>query len=172
MPDPEQWMRLTGECFAGADMSETDAWMHFSRPVYELYAKVSGMRAFAMPCGPFGATLLNGGEAVAFFRGNSGLNYFDSNGSAKSLAEQIMRHCWKRAKPSFSVAHLVPDNRANPSAQSGWNPTLFVEVRERLGAEFKIVTMQEMAELAIAALKTGRLTDCHAPGYSEWDHVQ
>ncbi len=171
MPDPEPWMRLTGEYFAKADMSETDAWMHFSRPVYELYAKVSRLRAFSMPCGPFGATLLNNGETVAFFRGNSGLNYFDSKGTAASLAEQIKRHCWKRARPSFSVAHLVPDSRQNPTAQGGWNPTLLVEVRERLGAEFKIVTMQEMAELGITALKTGRLTDCRTPGYSEWDNV-
>ena len=171
MPDPEPWMRLTGEYFARADMSHTDAWMHFSRPVYELYAKVSGLRAFSLPCGPFGASLLNGGEAVAFFRGNSGLNYFDSNGSPKSLAEQIMRHCWKRPKPSFSVAHLVPDSRRNPTAQGGWNPSLFVEARDRLGAEFKIVTMQQLAELAITALKSGKLIDCHTPGYSEWDTV-
>jgi len=172
MPNPEAWMKQVGEYFRRADMHETDAWMHFSRPVYELYAKLSGIRAFAMPCGPFGCTSLNGGEAVAFFRGNSGLNYFDSSGSPRDLAEQIKRHCWQRNAPSFSVAHLVPDSRNNPTSQGGWNPTLFVEVRELLGDEFRFVTMQEMSELAIRALREGACPDCHAPGYSEWDPPQ
>jgi hypothetical protein len=169
MPNPEAWMKQTGDYFARADMHETDAWMHFSRPVYELYAKVSGIRAFAMPCGPFGCTLLNGGEAVAFFRGNSGLNYFNSSGHPQDLAAQIKRHCCKRTRPSFSVAHLVPDDRRNPTAQGGWNPTLLLEVAEILGDEFKIVTMQELTELAIRALKEGKCPDCSKPGYCEWD---
>lgn len=172
MPNPQEWMKLVGEYFAKADMHETDAWMHFSRPVYELYAKLSGIRSFAMPCGPYGSTLLNGGEGVAFFRGNSGLNYFDSSGSPKDLAEQIKSHCWKRNGPSFSVAHLVPDCRENPTAQGGWNPTTFLEVQELLGKEFKIVTIQEMTELAIKAIKEGKCPDCHTPGYSEWDDVR
>lgn len=172
MPNPEAWMRQVGEYFARADMHETDAWMHFSRPVYELYAKLSGIRSFAMPCGPYGSTLLNGGEAVGFFRGNSGLNYFNSSGTAKELAEQIREHCWKRRGPTFSVAHLVPDNRQNPTAQGGWNPTLFVELRELLGEEFKIVTIQEMTEMAIQAIREGRCPDCATPGYSEWDDIR
>ena len=168
MPNPEPWMRMTGECFAKADMHETDAWIHFSRPVYELYAKVSGLRAFSMPCGPYGVTLLNGGQAAALFRGNSGLNYFDNKGSPNDLAQQIKKHAWRRDPPSFSVAHLVPDNRENPTAQGGWNPSLFVQVRENLGREFELVTMQELVELAIVAIKQGRLRDCHSSGYSEW----
>lgn len=172
MPNPEAWMRQVGEYFAKVDMHETEAWMHFSRPVYELYAKVSGMRAFALPCGPYGCTLLNQGESVALFRGNSGLNYFNSSGSARQLAEQIKRHCWKRSAPSFSVAHLVPDDRKNPTAQGGWNPSLLLETSELLGREFKVVTIQELAELAIRAIKEDRCPDCHSPGYSEWDDVR
>lgn len=172
MPNPDAWMRQVGEYFAKADMSETDAWMHFSRPVYELYARLAGIRAFMMPCGPYGCTLLNGGSAVALFRGNSGLNYFNASGSAKDLAAQIRSHCWKRTAPSFSVAHLVPDDRRSGTAQGGWNPTLFCELRELLGDQFRIVTMQEMTELAIRALSDGRCPDCASPGYSEWDDAR
>ncbi len=169
MPNPEAWMRQVGEYFARADMRETEAWMHFSRPVYELYARLSGLRAFAMPCGPYGCTLLNDGQTVAFFRGNSGLNYFSASGSPEDLAEQITNHCRKRPAPTFSTALLVPDDRDNPTAQGGWNPTLFAEVQKLLGDEFRIVTIQEMAELAIRAIQGGKCPDCHAPGYSEWD---
>lgn len=172
MPNPEPWMKMTGEYFAKADMHETDAWMHFSRPVYELYAKVSGLRAFSMPCGPFGATSLNDGKSVAFFRGNSGLNYFESSASPRALAEQIKAHAWRHRTPTFSVAHVVPDDRRSTTSQSGWNPTLFVEMRESLGAEFRIVTMQELAEIAIIALREGRLRNCHSPEYNEWDDVR
>ena len=107
-----------------------------------------------------------------FFRGNSGLNYFNATGTAKDLAEQIKGHCWKRSAPSFSVAHLCPDDRRNPTAQSGWNPSMFVQARELLGDEFEIVTIQELAELAIQAIKEGRCPDCSKPGYSEWDDVR
>ena len=169
MPNPEVWMRQVGEFFQKADMHETDAWLHFSRPVYELYARLTGIRAFAMPCGPFGCTSLNAGKTVALFRGNSGLNYFDSSGSPRDLARQLKRHCWKRTAPSFSVALLVPDDRQNPTAQGGWNPTLFAELDALLGDEFRLVTIQEMAELAIQALAQGRCRDCAEPGYSEWD---
>ena len=164
-------MRQVGEYFEKANMSETDAWMHFSRPVYELYAQLTGMSAFMMPCGPYGCTLLNDGKTVAFFRGNSGLNYFNASGSARDLAEQLKSHCWKRSSPSFSVAHLVPDDRRESTAQSGWNPALFCEVRELLGEEFEIVTMQELAELAKRAIQEGKCPDCASPGYSEWDDL-
>lgn len=169
MPNPAAWMRKVGECFAQADMHETEAWMHFCRPVYELYARLAGMRAFTMPCGPFGATLLNDGRSAAFFRGNSGLNYFSSSGTPKDLAEQIERHCGRRSAPSFTSALVVPDDRHNPSAQGGWNPTLFAEVGEILGDRYRIVTMQELAELAIRAISDGRCPDCYSPGYSEWE---
>lgn len=172
MPNPEAWMRKAGKLLNEADMHEIECWMHFSRPAYELYAKVAGVKSVAMPCGPYGSTLLNGGEGVAFFRGNSGLNYFKSDGTPKELAEKIKGHCWKRSAPSFSVAHLVPDDRNNPTAQGGWNPTLFVELRELLGEEFEIVTIQEMTDLAIEAIKEGRCPDCATPGYSEWDDVR
>ncbi len=172
MPNPEAWMRQVGEFFHKADMHETDAWMHFNRPVYELFAKLTGMRAFALPCGPYGSTLLNGGECVAFFRGNSGLNYFNASGTPRDLAQQLKEHCWKRNAPSFSVALVVPDDRNNPTAQGGWNPTLFVELQQLLGDEFKIVTIQEMAEMAIQAIKNGHCPDCFTPGYSEWDDVR
>lgn len=171
MPNPEAWMRQTGEYFRKADMHETDAWMHFSRPVYELYAKVSGIKAFTMPCGPYGATLIND-ETVTFLRGNSGLNYFENSAAPVELAQQLKRNAWMRGTPSFSVAHLVPDSRQSPESQSGWNPTLFLEMREFLGEEFNIVTIQELAELAIIAIKEGRLVDCQSPEYSEWDDVR
>lgn len=172
MPNPAHWMKQVGEYFAMADMHETDAWMHFSRPVYELHAKLSGIRAFALPCGPYGTTLLNDGEAVAFLRGNSGLNYFNSSGTPKELAEQIKTNCWRHNAPTFSVAHLVPDSRNNPTSQSGWNPTLFLELCDILGEEFEIVTIQELAELAIQSIKEGKTPDCFSKGYSEWEDVR
>jgi len=171
MPNPEQWMRQTGEYFAKADMHETDAWMHFSRPVYELYAKVSGMRAFSMPCGPYGATLVSD-SCVVFLRGNSGLNYFENSAPPSELAAQIRKNAEMRGRLSFSVAHLVPDSRLSRESQSGWNPTLFLEVQELLGEGFKIVTIQELAELAIIALREGKIMDCQSPDYSEWDDAR
>lgn len=172
MPNPNEWMEQTGEYFAKADMHETEAWMHFSRPVYDLYAELSSLRAFILPCGPYGVSLLNDGEAVAFFRGNSGLNYFDAAGTPKQLAEQIKGNCWKHNAPTFSTVLLVPDSRNNPTAQGGWNPTLLVELREILGEEFELVTIQELTELAIQALKDGRTPDCFSAGYSEWEDVR
>ena len=165
-PNPDAYFRHTGEMFRMGDLSETDSWMHFSRPVYERYAELSGLRGIAMPCGPYGVTKLCGGKAVALFRGNSGLNYF-SQFSAEALAEQIRKHTGTRAKPSFSVAHLVPD-KDNPTAQGGFSPGDFIKVREMLGGDdYKIVTMQELTELAIRALGEGKVRDCQDPDYSE-----
>lgn len=168
MANPDAFFKQTGEYFRKADLSETDAWLHFSRPVYERYAELSGMKAFALPCGPYGTTLLNNGKAVAFTRGNSGLNYFNSKGTPEEFAEAIKKHCGKRTAPSFSVALVVPD-AGHPAAQGGYGPSDLLKLSELLDDNYKIVTMQELTELAIQALKAGKCPDCQKPGYSEWD---
>ncbi|HUV04936.1 MAG TPA: GxGYxYP domain-containing protein [Armatimonadota bacterium] len=170
MPNPQAYFEQVREYFAKADMHDTEAWLHFSGPVYDKYAEVSGMESFAMPCGPYGVTAVNGGSAVVFMRGNSKLNYFNARGTAEDLANAIKEHCEKRPKPSFSTTHLVPD-ADNPAAQGGYSPSDFVKVQELLGPEYRVVTMQELAALAKRALKEGKLLDALDPGYSEWDEV-
>lgn len=171
MANPDTFFRQTGEYFKKADMSETDAWLHFNRPTYERYAELSGLKAFCLPGGPYGVTTLNNGKSAVFLRGNSGLNYFNSDGTAKDLAEAIKSNCVKRGAPSFSVALVVPD-RDNPAAQGGYTCADIIELIELLGPGYKVVTMQELAELALQAVASGKTPDCEKPGYSEWDDVR
>jgi hypothetical protein len=168
---PIPYFEQVREYFSKADMHDTDAWMHFSEPVYDKYAEVAGLESISMPCGPYGVTLVNNGQTPVFMRGNSGLNYFNSAGTAEDLANAIRAHCEKRSKPSFSTIHIVPDS-GHPAAQGGYCPTDFLKIQEMLGPEYKVTTMQEMAVLAKEAIKSGKLLDARDPRYNEWEDVR
>lgn len=166
--NPDAWMKKTGELFAKTGLTTTEAWMHFSRPVYERFAELSGLEAFTMPCGPFGATLLGDRGSVAFFRGNSGMNYFSSSATPEEFANKIREHCQTRAKPSFTAPLIVPDERTGSTSTGGWSPALLLETARLLGDEYRIVTVGELARLAKRAIETGRTPDCFSHDYSEW----
>lgn len=169
LPNPQGYFEQVRRTFQLADLHETEAWLHFSRPVYDEYARTAGLRGISMPCGPYGVTLVNNGKSAVFLRGNSGLNYFNAAGSAMDMTEAIRRHCARRQTPSFTTIHIVPDNKQNPTAQGGYAPSHLAAVQEALGlAEYEFVTMQQLSELAIEAVASGRTPDCFSPGYNEW----
>jgi hypothetical protein len=168
---PDPYFEQVREFFGKADMHDTDAWMHFNEPAYDRYAEVSGLESIAMPCGPFGVTLVNKGQTPVFMRGNSGLNYFNASASAEELASAIREHCEKRGKLSFSTIHIVPD-AGHRAAQGGFCPSDFKKIEDILGPEYKVTTMQEMAVLAKRAISEGRLLDARDPRYSEWDDAR
>lgn len=167
--DPQGYFDLVRKSYARADLHETESWLYFSRPVYDAYAREAGLRGISMPCGPYGVTLVNGGNTAVFFRGNSGLNYFDAKKGVEGLVETIRRHCARRTTPSFSTIHIVPAEYKGTNVQGGFSPSHLVAVAEALGRErYEFVTLQQLAELALASVKGGRTPDCRAAGYSEW----
>lgn len=168
LADPEPYFAQVRRTFARADLHETEAWLHFSRPVYDAYARKAGLSGFSMPCGPFGVTLVDQGNVPVFLRGNSGLNYFNAHGEKQELVETIRRHCARRSTPSFSTIHCPPSLETNLSGSS-FSPSAICEVQAQLGmAEYEFVTFQTLCTLAVQAVRNGLTPDCLVEGYSEW----
>lgn len=145
MAEPEAFFRETDAYMAQADLQVMDSWMHFSRPVYETYARLSPhTKAFVLPCGPGQVKTTEVGTPVILRFG--GLHYFPNQKSADELAEAIRRAAATVvAKPAFLTVFVVPDAKGNVSAQGGFCPADFAHIRDVLGDEYKVVTLEEMA---------------------------
>ncbi len=145
MPEPEAFMRTSDAFMKKADLQVMDTWMHFSRPVYEMYARMSPQtEAFVMTCGPGQLKMTEAGTPVILRY--SGLNYFPNDKTAEDLAAAIRKAADAAIhKPAFITAFVVPDATDNESAQNGYSPTDFAKIRDLLGDRYKVVTLEEMA---------------------------
>lgn len=146
MPEPEQFFRETDEYMAKSDLQVMDCWIHFSRGVYEMYARLSPhTQAFVLPAGPIQVKMTEVGTPVIMRHGS--LHYYPSGRSAEDMAQSIKEAAASLVnRPAFMTVFAVPDANENPSAQGGFSPTDYARVAEILGEEdFKIVTLEEMA---------------------------
>jgi hypothetical protein len=155
VPEPETFFRRTGEFLRRTDIDIVECWLHFSRPVYEEYARLSGANAFTLPCGPLGTKFV-ADDVPVFLRG-SALNYFDAKKGVEGMVRTILEQGAKQQAPSFSTVFFVPDT-GSPAAQGGYAPSQLRRVMDALPRErFKVTTLDEMAWAAGEARSTGLL---------------
>ncbi len=150
MPEPDEFFRTTNEAMKKADLQVLDCWVHFARPTYEYYAKkAEAVEAFVMPAGPGQVKMTEAGTPVLLRY--SGLNYFPNEKTPEDMAEAIRDAAATNLhKPAFITVFAVPDANDNESAQGGFSPSDYVKVKELLGEEYKVVTLEEMAWAAKA----------------------
>ncbi len=144
--EPEAFFRATGEWLRKSDIDVVECWLHFSRPVYESYARLSGAAAFTLPCGPLGPKFVDD-DVPVFLRG-SRLNYFDPKKGAEALAAAILEQTRTLEPPSFNTVFIVPDV-GSPTAQGGYSPSQLREVMDRLPRDrFRVTLLDEMTRAA------------------------
>lgn len=145
MAEPYEFFRESEEYMQKADLQVMDAWIYFSRPVYETYARMSPhTRGFVMPCGPVGVKMTEAGTPVILR--DSRLNYYPNDKTPEEMAASIREVADSLLyKPAFLTVFAVPDAHENDSAQGGFSPGDYAKVMELLGDGFKCVTLEEMA---------------------------
>jgi len=149
MPEPQPFFEASNEYMKRADLRILDTWIHFHRPTYELYLQQDGIDCITMPCGPGGPVWMANGKAV--LRRYPGLHYYPPGRKPEEIVESIRQATkYVRSKPGFMTFFFVPDWQ-NASSQGGYSPTDLVSVRDGLGGEFKVVTLEEMAWAMYAA---------------------
>jgi len=154
MPEPELFMRESDQYMRAADLQVMDCWIHFSRPVYEMYARLSPhTQAFVMPAGPVQVKMTGAGTPVILRHGS--LHYYPNGRTPGQMAESIREAAAQLdCRPAFLTVFAVPDANENRTSQGGFSPSDYVRVAELLPEEdFKIVTLEEMAWAAKEFLK-------------------
>jgi hypothetical protein len=142
VPEPGAFFRHTGKYLEKMDVHVVECWLHYHRPTYELFVKLSGARGFSMPCGPLGPSYVQGNIPV--LKRGPILNYFGGRRQPKELADAVLRQTKDLPVPSFNHAFIVPDNR-NPAAQGGYSPGELFQAAQLLDpSKYKVVTMEEM----------------------------
>lgn len=146
MQEPETFFRQTQEYMRRADLQVMDAWIYFSRPVYDRYSELCpDCDAFVLPAGPIQIKELKTGK-LAICRFGS-LHYYPSEKTAEDLAASIKEAvATLECRPAFLTVFAVPNANDNQSAQGGFSPSDYLRVMEILGEDdFKCVTLEEMA---------------------------
>ncbi len=146
MQEPEEFFRETEEYMRRSDLQVMDAWIYFSRPVYDRYSELCpSCEAFVLPAGPIQIKELKTGKTAICRYGS--LHYYPSGKSAEDMAASIKEAVASlECRPAFLTVFAVPNANDNKSAQDGFSPTDYTRVMEILGEdEFKCVTLEEMA---------------------------